>query len=120
MDFDLRTATEAARRWEQRGETREPKLEKLRAGRGVEVESPARVQKRMERLAAAAKSRAAFGLRPPAAAAILLEKIGFERVLGKSDFHDINFIELALAVSRFVGRINIRRGPGRTAGFGTG
>jgi len=120
MDFDLRTATEAARRWEQRGETREPKLEKLRAGRGVEVESPARVQKRMERLAAAAKSRAAVGLRPPAAAAILLEKIGFERVLGKSDFHDINFIELALAVSRFVGRINIRRGPGRTAGFGTG
>jgi endonuclease G len=32
----------------------------------------------------------------------------------------VSFLETALAVSRFVGRINIRPRPGQTAGFGTG
>ena len=38
----------------------------------------------------------------------MVETIGLERVLGKADFLGVSFLEMALAVSRFVGRINIR------------
>lgn len=41
-------------------------------------------------------------------------------MIGKSDFLGMDFLELALAVSRFVCRIQIRNSPGRTLGYGTG
>ena len=50
----------------------------------------------------------------------LTAAIGLERVIDKSDFLDANFMEIGLAMARFVGRINIRSESGRTIGYGTG
>src|SRR5918998_1937301 len=128
MDIDLRVAEEAARRWEARQQEREPKRSKIEAGQILEVESQERVQMRLDRLAAAIKQNtgrlatgtAGTGATGPAQSDLLIDTIGLERVLGKTDFLGIDFLELALAISRFVGRINIRTRPGRTSGFGTG
>jgi endonuclease G, mitochondrial len=122
MDVDLRIAEAAAQRWLARHDVRESKRAKLEAGRGVEVDTPDRVRMRLERLSTAATGLSAA----PAEALVaptmpsLVETIGLERVIGGADFLGVNFFELALAVSRFVGRIHIRNRPGRTAGFGTG
>jgi endonuclease G len=124
VEINLRVAEEAARRWQERSSIREPRRAKLKEGQALDVESSERVQKRLDRLAAVATEAKAAGGGPGMTAApaapFLVETIGLERVLGKPDFLGMNFMELALAVSRFVGRIHIRRSPGRTAGFGTG
>lgn len=118
-NIDLRVTEAAARRWQERKDIRDGKLASLRAGRVTEVESPERIQMRVQRLeAAAVRERTARAVIAPPPS--LVERIGVERVLGQPDFLNINFIELALAVSRFVGRIHIRAGVGRTTGFGTG
>lgn len=129
MDIDLRVAEEAAERWQARQQEREPKRSKIEAGQIFEVESQERIKKRMDRLAEAAikqnAGRLAASVVGTEAAgtgqpSLLVDTIGLERVLGKTDFLGIDFLELALAISRFVGRINIRTRPGRTSGFGTG
>lgn len=127
MNVDLRVAEEAARRWQERSAVRESNRAKLNAGRVVEAETPERVQMRLERLAKAATEEKAAHLaksidsgRGTVAVRSLVETIGVERVMGKPDFLGINFLELALAVSRFVGRIRIQPSPSRTTGFGTG
>ena len=50
----------------------------------------------------------------------LVERIESERVIDHSDFSGIDFLELALAVSRPVGRVHIRNNPNNTAGVGIG
>jgi len=113
-------ARAAGERWQRRAAVRNPNAECIRRGKAVEAESPERVQARLGRLALAAKAP----MRPlavmPSLAPTLTETIGLERVLGSPDFVDINFVELALAVARFVGRINIRSPLGRSVGYGTG
>jgi endonuclease G len=90
------------------------------------VESPERIKKRLDRLTEATLKQNVRGLdvgsggAPRRQPLRLVEEIGLERVLGRTDFLGVDFLEMALAVSRFVGRINIRSRPGRTAGFGTG
>ncbi|WUR15642.1 endonuclease [[Empedobacter] haloabium] len=116
MDF-THIAVAAGERWQRRAEVREPNLEKIRNGKAIEAESPQRVQARLARLSQAAVIPA---VRPPALMAPLTEAIGLERIQGNPDFLDMNFVELALAVARFVGRINIRSKLGRSIGYGTG
>jgi V8-like Glu-specific endopeptidase len=116
MDF-THIAVDAGERWQRRAQVREPNLAKIRSGKAIEAESPQRVQARLARLSQAAVIPAA---RRPPAMAPLTEAIGLERIQGNPDFLDINFIELALAVARFVGRINIRSSLGRSIGYGTG
>lgn len=124
MDPDLRVAQESARRWQTRQVEREEQRSAIEEGLIASVEPPERIQKRLDRLAAAAVGRkgSAGGPGPRAGRpqAGLVETIGLERVLGKADFLGMDFLETALAVSRFVGRINFRTRPGRTEGFGTG
>ena len=129
MEIDFRVAEEAAERWQARQQEREPKRSKIEAGQIFEVESQERIMKRMDRLAAAAIKQntgrlatgtAGTGTAGPGQPDLLIDTIGLERVMGKTDFLGIDFLELALAVSRFVGRINVRTKPGRTSGFGTG
>ncbi|WP_057157259.1 endonuclease [Massilia sp. Root351] len=85
------------------------------------TEPPERVQKRLDHLAEVA-TKATVETRLPASgvALPLVSKIGLERVINKSDFLDINFLENALAVSRSIGRVHIRDAGGHTLGFGTG
>lgn len=121
MDY-FAIAASASTRWESRSKIRAPKLEKINTGKALEAETSERIQMRLERLATnVSKTTAALERtleNPPKAR--LAETIGLERVIGRSDFLDINFIELALAVARFVGRISIRNAQGRSIGYGTG
>lgn len=117
FDGDIRVVREAAARWAAREAER-----KSHSGlRGAAADTPERVQKRLDRLAQSAV-RPALAADAAVAAALpaMVETIGFERVLGDPDFRGVSFLEQALAVSRFVGRVTIRREAGRTAGFGTG
>jgi endonuclease G, mitochondrial len=128
-DININIAQEAARRWRSRQSVRNQNLPKIKAGQISQIETPERMQRRIERLAKAAiRERAVteaavvagVGTATPGARTTLVEKIGLERVLGRADFLGINFLETALAVSRFVGRIQIRTSPGVTDGYGTG
>lgn len=118
-DF-TKIARAAGERWQRRAAVRNPNAECIRRGKAVEAESPERVQARLGRLAMAAKAPMRSLAVVPTLAPRLTETIGLERVLGSADFVDINFVELALAVARFVGRINIRSSLGRSVGYGTG
>ena len=122
MDINWEITSAAARRWQERAQQRETTINKLRQGGPLAADTPERVQKHLERLEAAViEAKASPAPAPPAPAApTLVEVIGRERVMGDPDFQGINFLELALAVSRFVGRVNIRTSPARTVGFGTG
>jgi len=123
----VQIALEAARRWDKRQKTREKNRSRIEAGNVVAAETPKRIRLRLERL-----SRASSGTsgtlrvidNPPLPAGVVLPPLGEaaaqERVLGQADFLGVSFLELALAVSRFTGRICIRTGPGRLTGYGTG
>lgn len=116
----------ASDRWQQRTNIREPNRAKIDKGLAVETESPDRINSRIQHLTQIAEKNQNFSLGSKekyefyANKSSLLESLGFERLIGKTDFLSINFLELALSVARFVGRINIRSSPSRTKGYGTG
>jgi len=118
MDF-THIAVAAGERWQRRAAVRTPNLERIRSGKAIEAESPERVQARLSRLAQAVQTGTPCAATAKGTAK-LTESIGLERVQGNPDFLDMNFVELALAVARFVGRINIRSALGRSIGYGTG
>jgi endonuclease G len=130
MSFNLEIARQAAGRWRQHREENVRNLEKINSGRIVEIESPSRIKARLDRLAMNATrepSRSAEVIAATDAQAItsrtdssLLSRIGLERVIGKADFLNVNFLEQALAVSRFVCRLNLKISKTRNVGFGTG
>ena len=126
MDINWEITGAAAERYRARAQQRGETIKKLEEGGPLAADTPERVRQHLERLEAAVTEAkvAKAAVRPEAAAtppaSTLVEVIGRERVMGDPDFRGINFLELALAVSRFVGRINIRTAPGRTVGFGTG
>jgi V8-like Glu-specific endopeptidase len=116
FDGDLRIAADAARRWRGRTATRT-----RRAGKPVvAVETAERIEARLKRLTHAAAAAPRPAETAPLPEAQVLRAIGLERTIGQSDFQGIAFLELGLAVSRFVGRVSIRSSPGRGVGFGTG
>lgn len=118
FDGNLSIAAEAAQRWRERESERA-----RRKGMSVaDIESPQRIEARLKRLTSAAATVPPRTIepRPPLPEAQVLRAIGLERTIGKSDFQGIAFLELALAVSRFVGRVSIRSAPDRAVGFGTG
>lgn len=126
MDF-LDIATEAAQRWNKRQRDRNAKREKIDAGKAVEAESLERIQLRLNHLPEALRNAerdrnmiASLEATPEGKARLLRHTIGLERVVGKRDFLDVNFMEIGLAVARFVGRVNIRSAQGRSIGYGTG
>jgi endonuclease G len=119
MTFEFDVARRAAQRWEIRRADRERQVARLKSDGVSSVEPQRRIQARLERLAEVAtreSARQSSSRSVPAA----VERIGLERVLGKTDFLGIQFIEMAAAVSRFVARVNLRDRPGQTVGFGTG
>lgn len=132
MDFNFKIASAAAERWRAHEEETTEKKARVAAGDISAVESAERIGARLERLKTNAvrdQARATevatavaelSGAGSTAAPSNLIERIGLERVIGKRDFLNVSFLELALAVSRFVGRINIKASPTRTVGFGTG
>lgn len=130
MKFNLDIARQAAERWEKHGHDRAEKVERIRSGNAVDAESSQRIQARLERLqmnvareqmrTAEVAMVTATTQQAPNTESSLIGKLGFERILGKPDFLNVNFLELALAISRFVGRINIKLSRTQSVGFGTG
>ena len=119
MIVDIKIAREAAARWDARRAEREGQMARVHRDGVASVESGPRVQARLERLAAAAtRESVRRSTRPTVPAAIA--RIGLERVIGKADFVGTQFVELAVAVSRFVGRVHLRDRPGHDVGFATG
>ena len=100
---------ETEERYRARQELREEWRQEIAAGGVVGANAPEVVQTRLERLA-----RVEPTMGTPAGAFAL------ERVIGKSDLIGVVYLELALAVSRSVSRIQIRTVTGQTVGFGTG
>ena len=128
MDMDTTVAREAGRRWRDRSGERTRKIAALKTSGAAGVESKERMSRRLDHLAETAtreKARRALAApgavdREQLAVARLVTTVGLERVIGKKDFLGIEFLELALAVSRFVGRIQVRSRPGPAEGYGTG
>jgi endonuclease G len=128
MDTDTTVAREAGRRWRERSDERTRKKSALETSGVAGVESKERMSRRLDHLAETAtreKARRALAApgavdREQLAVARLVTTVGLERVIGKKDFLGIEFLELALAVSRFVGRIQVRSRPGPAEGYGTG
>ena len=118
FDGNLEVASAAAQRWQKRTAQRE----QHRGKPAAEVESRERIQARLDRLGEAATSGMTSANLGEAALPTpeVLSTMGLERIVGQRDFQGIAFLEVALAVSRFVGRINIRSSATRGAGFGTG
>nr|WP_314464307.1 DUF1353 domain-containing protein [uncultured Novosphingobium sp.] len=108
FDDEIDITRAAGRRWNERTDAR-----------AAQVETAGRMQARLDRLQEAARSdnylRVPPDSTPPSAA--VLRQIGLESTFGQSDFQNIAFLELALAISRYVGRINI--GNGRMFGSGS-
>lgn len=130
MDINFDIAQAAGQRWTERTIQRGVREDALRRGDLFGADDPDRIMKRLKRLGEMATQeragRVTAHLEAQAAArammgSSLVETIGRERVMGDRDFLGINFLEMALAVSRFVGRIRIRtRAGGPNAGYGTG
>jgi endonuclease I/V8-like Glu-specific endopeptidase len=117
-DGDLRVAAEAAMRWRAREAQRA-----VRKGKPLAVvETSKRIEARLKRLTSAARKAPSRMVKEavPLTETHHLGALGLERTIGQSDFQGIAFLELGLAVSRFVGRVSIRSGPDRGVGFGTG
>lgn len=131
MNINLEIARQAAKRWQDHSAERERNEEKIKSGEITDIEPQERIKARLDRLvmnaareqmrvAEVATVAAEAGTATSGGATSLIERIGFERVIGKADFLNVSFLELALAVSRFVGRINIKISRMQSVGFGTG
>jgi endonuclease I/V8-like Glu-specific endopeptidase len=118
FDSSMEHAAEAGRRWAEREQHRQAQEGRSQA----EIETPERIQMRLDRLAMHARQRQAAMVEShsPGEVANVVETVGLERVLGEPEFRGVAFLDLALAVSRFVGRIVIRSSPTVGRGFGTG
>ena len=117
---------ETEKRFKEREEPREENVQKIEAGKVLEANSVQLVQKRLERLAHA---EVPAGLSAEAVAATVpgvqpestdTFGVALERIIGKSDLIGVNYLDLGMAVSRSVGRIQIRTSTGQLQGYGTG
>lgn len=123
VDFTPEIVEAAAENWSRRREQREENKIMVATGRLDEVESPERIEAH-ERYQTEAKERKVQqeAIKGAVEFAVIpaLADFAQERVIGERDFLGIEFLEMAIAVSRFVGRVHIRERPGPGVGFGTG
>ncbi|WP_083730834.1 serine protease [Protofrankia sp. BMG5.30] len=119
---ELRAAVAA--RVADRSEQRQGKIAVLRERGGIaRADEPARVATRIDRLArfypdVRPVSPAAVAAGEPAATAAASAVL--ERILATNDLLGVGYLEGGVAAARSVGRVVIRDGRGRLAGYGTG
>jgi endonuclease I/V8-like Glu-specific endopeptidase len=115
---------------EARFAAREPQraeqMNKIRAGRILDADTPERVSRRLDRLGvdrATAETLLQPGISfaPVAAAAPSdQDRVLLERILGESDLMNVNFLEFGTRACRAIGRVHIRNPIGQVVGYGTG
>ncbi|NEU83371.1 endonuclease [Nostoc sp. UIC 10630] len=118
---------ETTARYKQRHQEREEHLSELEAGNLLNVDTPERVRKRLERIAnhPLAVRTMAEESQPEVAGVKILSPENFnrlvqERILGQNDLMSVSYLEYGLSVSRSIGRILIRNNSNRLVGYGTG
>jgi endonuclease G len=120
FDYDFGVVESAVSNWNRRSTQREDNKTKVAAGRLSEVETPERIaanrQYRQEGRRRAVRATESLELMAP----IDLDSLVNERVIGDRDFLGVEFLEMAMAVARFVGRVHIRERVGVSRGFGSG
>jgi endonuclease G len=120
FDYDFDILETAVKNWARRSAQREDNKAKVATGRLAEVETPERLSAnrkyRLDGRRRAVRATASLERMAP----IALDSLLHERVIGNRDFLGIEFLEMAMAVARFVGRVHIRERPGVSRGFGSG
>lgn len=121
-DFQLRKTLE---RFNERTARRARNERLITAGRYLEVDTPARVDKFLKRRGLAPDADGAFSLERPSAVmagevAGMTGDVALERFLGTNDLMGVAFLEVGLRVSRSIARIWVDVAGGRPAAYGTG
>jgi len=109
----------ASERWLEREKKRVKNIQGIENKNVFETETPERIKKRLDHLANI-NLKSAFQEKKITSSPSLIHNIGLERVIGNDDFLGIDFLELGLAVSRSVCKVNIYETSRRFAGSGTG
>jgi endonuclease G len=106
-------------RFAERQAIRQEREAKLDSGAVLEADSPDRVRKRVQHVAAMVIETEGVGL-PAAGQASGPAVSALERILGRSDLMSVRYLEVGLRVARTVGRVHVRGADGSHQGYGTG
>lgn len=116
------------KRFEERNEVRASNIDNINAGDIKSANDPGRFELRKERLADAGGAISIMTLPNDGGAAAIITNsmvrptfdLAMERIIGKSDFVGVVYLELGLRAARTVGRIQVGARNGGTHSFGTG
>jgi endonuclease I/V8-like Glu-specific endopeptidase len=114
---------ETIARYDEHTLTRQKNVEQIHTGSILSVDTPERVNQRLERIARSEVAQTVLQeakISTNQLSSAEFERLVQERVLGKNDLMGIFYLEYALSVSRTVGRIILRNANGRVVGYGTG
>jgi endonuclease G len=106
-------------RFAERQAIRQEREAKLESGAVLQADSPDRVRRRVQHVAAMVIESEGVGL-PAAGQSGGPAVSALERILGRSDLMSVRYLELGLRVARTVGRVHVRGADGSNLGFGTG
>jgi endonuclease G, mitochondrial len=127
MMIDDRIIQATINRYQQRELPRSVNIKKLSETDLFSVDTPARVERRLERIANHPLAQSAISAdkrmrtdRIESLPAIDFRQLVQERVLGQNDLMPVSYLEYALRVSQSVGRVIIRSNSLRVIGYGTG
>lgn len=127
MAITYQLIQETTARYRQRQEKRQEHLSELEAGNLLDVDTPERVKKRLERIASnplAVMTMSEESLPEVAGVKVLspedFNRLVQERILGQNDLMSVSYLEYGLRVSRSVGRVLICNSSNRLIGYGTG
>ncbi len=120
FDYDFEILEGAVRNWTRRNKEREANKAKVATDRLSEVETPERIEANRDYRQLGRRRRMRTAANLEGISPVSIESLLHERVIGDRDFLGVEFLEMAMAVARFVGRVHIRQRPGVTRGFGSG
>ncbi|MEC4813029.1 MAG: endonuclease [Scytonema sp. PMC 1069.18] len=110
-------------RYQERSVSRENHIHQLVTGSVLDVDTPERVSRRLERIARNPVATSALSAAKVSIKNLSTEefnRIVQERILGQRDLMSISYLEYGLQVGRSVCRIILRSSSGRVMGYGTG
>ncbi|MDY7014327.1 MAG: endonuclease [Cyanobacteriota bacterium] len=111
---------ETIERYQERSSTRENHLHQLASANLLNVDTPERIDQRLERIARARTATAVGDPNPPNLSEPAIKRILLERLLGQKDLMNVSYLESGLSRARSVCRLILRDRNRRIAGYGTG
>jgi endonuclease G, mitochondrial len=127
MKIDDRIIQATNKRYQQRESQRVGNIKKLNKSGLFSVDTPARVEQRLARIAnhplaqiVLAEERMTKASQVESIPGTDFRQLVQERILGQNDLMPVSYLEYALRVSQSVGRVIIRSNSLRVIGYGTG